>query len=240
METRIKGNLMKPATTIKSALTMLFVLLIASCSNSPTIHLNNLYIDEYVTQSIKESLENQGLQVKINSLEFPDDINSTSIVYSPFVQDPKALDKVEKALEILGYKLDSTNPLVSSNHWYTKNTMGLFIVPQGVIPNSGSNIIDLANHYKSEGCAVPIEIELKPNGIFKYKENGKEELKGIWSITGFPYILLEKEEPYLNYYFEVEKVIVRDQLGKINTTILKPISNHNVIHKCNLVNGVRA
>lgn len=234
-----KGKLMKAKMVIKSILTLFIVLLITSCSNSPTIHLNKLYIDENLAQTIKKSLENKGFQVEVNSLAFPDDINSTSIVYSPFVQGSQALDKVMSALEVLGYELTSINPLFASNHWYTKNTLGLFIVPQGVSPNSGRNIVDLAHHYKSENCAVAAEMELKANGIFKYKENGKEALKGTWSITGFPYILLEKEVPYLNYYYEVEKVVARDQLGEITITRLKPLNNHNVIKKCKLVNGIR-
>ncbi|NMP17085.1 hypothetical protein [Thalassotalea sp. Y01] len=212
---------------------------IIGCSSAPTIHLNKLYLDEKSAKSIQSKLEKEGFNVEVNRHEYPADINSTSIVYSPFVNDSEIVDKVQNALSELDIEVNNVNSLVSSNHWYTKNTLGLFVVPKGITANSGTNTIDLAKVYRSSECETDIEINLKPNGTFSYVEDGNEKLKGVWSITGYPYILLEKKFPFLNYYFEVKKSETSDQIGKINITLLKPVSDNKLIEKCSVIYGVR-
>ncbi|WP_371188715.1 hypothetical protein [Thalassotalea maritima] len=214
--------------------------IIVGCSSAPTVHLNRLYLNENLALSIQAKLEKQGFNVEINQHEYPADITSTSIVYSPFVRDEQIVDTVKEALRELNINVDNVNSLFSSNHWYTQNTLGLFIVPQGVTVNSGKNVADLAKRYESSLCETDIAIDLMPNGTFKSFEKGNQKLKGAWSITSYPYILLENKPTYFNYYFEVEVTEATDRIGKVHITSLKPLSNNPSIKKCKVNYGVRA
>lgn len=88
------------------------------------------------------------------------------------------------------------------------------------------------------GVDKPIEIILSKDGQFSYFEQGQNILTGTWLLTGYPFILLEKEKPYLNFYYEIEKVKRNDQLGIIDIIALKPISNDKIIKKCKMYFGV--
>ncbi|WP_371376892.1 hypothetical protein [Thalassotalea aquiviva] len=223
----------------KYLLSLFFIFIVLGCSSSPTIHLNKRYLDNKAAKAIKSELKQLGFNVEENQLPYPEEITSTSIIYSPFVRDSEIIEKVEHTLNTFGYPLQSINALVSSNHWYTKNSIGLFVVPEHTQPHQGYHVRDLAKRYISTNCAIEIALELKSNGIFHYIEHGQTKLKGVWRTTGYPYILLEKQTPYLSYYYEVGHAQSNDLIGKVNITSLEPISNDNRIQKCPVSFGVR-
>jgi hypothetical protein len=204
-----------------------------------TVHVNKLYLTEQESQNVKVELKNLGLDVKFNELNFPNDISSTSIIYSPFVRDKTAVNKVEDTLIRLGYGVSNISALVSANHWYAKDTVGLYIVPDGVVPNSGKNIEDIAFQYKSEGCDSSTELNLQKNGKFTYKILNDIKVTGSWSITEYPYIFLENEEPYLHYYFEIKRSKKADKISEIEAIDLHPLSSSLIISSCKLTYGER-
>ncbi len=204
-----------------------------------TVHVNKLYLNEQESQNVKVELENLGLDVEFNELNFPNDISSTSIIYSPFVRDNTAVNKVEDTLIRLGYGVSNISALVSANHWYAKDTVGLYIVPDGIAPNSGKNTEDIAFQYKSEGCDSLTELNLQKNGKFTYKVLNDIKITGNWSITEYPYIILENEEPYLHYYFEIKRSKKTDKISEIEVIDLHPLSSSLIISSCKLTYGER-
>lgn len=204
-----------------------------------TIHVNQLYLTDKESQNIQAALEEQGFSVEFNNLLYPTDISSTSIIYSPFVTDKNAVDKLEDTLIFQGYSVSNVNALVSSNHWYTKDTIGLFIVPDGIKPHSGKNIEDIAFQYKSEDCDISSELHLQKNGLFSYKKLDSLNIVGKWSVTGYPYILLENDTPYLHFYYEIIRSKSVDKISEIEVIELKPVNNSSIISNCRLTYGVR-
>jgi len=219
-----------------SVLTCLILTL--ACSTT-TIHVNTLYLNDEKSQNVKVALLEQGFDVEFNELSFPSDIYSTSILYSPFVKKVEAIDTLENTLNSLGYDIGSIRALVASNHWYTKNTIGVFIVPEGVIPNSGKNIEDIAFKYQSEGCDTNIVLSLRRDGKFTYMQLGKLKITGTWSITQYPYIQLNSDEPYLNFYYEITRSKKFDRISEIDIIELQPLDSSLIISKCSMTYGVR-
>jgi hypothetical protein len=201
--------------------------------------VNKTYLNEGESKKIKNEFEKKGFNVEFNEHFYPNDILSTTIIYSPFLSETSAVYSVEDTLSELGYDTINISSLVTSNHWYTKDTMGLYIVPNNVVPNDGKNIKDISHQYKSLNCDTFIELNLKDNGEFLYSPKGEVAVSGKWSLTKYPYILLEKLEPYLSFYFEIKKRKKTDQIGYIDITELHPISFSNVISQCILTYGVR-
>lgn len=209
-----------------------------SCSTT-TVHVNKSYLNESESKNIKNRLEEIGFNVEFNEHAYPDDISSTTILYSPFLKEVTAVDNIENLLLDLGYDINSINSLVASNHWYTKNTMGLYIVPKDVVPNDGKSIEDIAKQYKSVNCDTLAELNLQKNGTFLYSQKGEVSVSGRWSITQYPYIILEKSKPYLDFYFEIKKSKKSDQISNMEITELQPINSSDLISDCKLTYAVR-
>jgi len=213
-------------------------MMMLSCSTT-TVHVNETYLTEIESNNIKNRLEKLGLTVEFNEHTYPDDIASTTILYSPFLKETSAVNNVENTLLELGYDINNINSLVASNHWYTKNTMGLYIIPRGVDPHNGKSVEDIAKQYKSVDCDNLAELNLYKNGKFLYSSKGEKSVSGQWSITEYPYIILKKTEPYLDFYFEIKKSTKSDQISKIEVTELQPINNSDIISDCTLTYGIR-
>jgi hypothetical protein len=155
------------------------------------------------------------------------------------VKDHSSIDKIEATLIELGYNIKSIDALVASNHWYTKNTVGLYLVPEGYEPNSDNNIKNIAFHYQSEECETTTELHLLKSGRFTYKIASNIIITGRWSITEYPYILLENDDPYLSFYYEIKKSQRVDKISKIEVIELHPVNNAQIITNCKLIYGVR-
>lgn len=214
------------------------LLLCAACSTT-TVHVNKLYLSDKQSNEVKTLLELQGLAVEFNELNFPKELYSTTILYSPFVKEEHAVDNIENTLHQLGYDVGDISALVASNHWYTKNTIGLYIVPDGVSPNSGKNIEDIAFEYRSEKCDKEIALTLEKNSVFTYKRSDDIKIIGNWSITEYPYILLENKAPYVHQYFEISRSKRVDKISEIDIIALQPMSSSLIILDCKLTYGER-
>ncbi|GAA6171827.1 hypothetical protein NBRC116592_14970 [Colwellia sp. KU-HH00111] len=226
---------------IQELIILLYVSLLIGCSTT-TVHVNTRYLNDIDSQTIKSELKAKGLKVEFNDLVFPENITSTSILYSPFISNKVALSQIENILATSGFHVEDISALVAANHWYTKDTIGLFIVPDGIHPNSGKNSEDIALQYQSEQCDKSIQLNLQKNGKFTYEFSTAQEnmkLTGTWSITGYPYILLESEDPYLHYYLEVSRNKAMDKISEIMLVKLTPLTNSPVISNCTFLHGIR-
>lgn len=224
----------------KLLLLLLLSMILAGCSAPTVIHLNKRYLSEEKAQAVKKQLENEGFDVEVNELKFPREITSTSIIHSPLLLEPDALTKTENVIVNMGYELDAITSLASNNHWYTKNTVGLYIVPDGVSTVNSVTLSTLAGKYESRDCDIASSINLSSDGTFSYQDSEQKSLTGRWSISGYPYILLEKPSIHLNYYFEIEESEIIDKIGKVLITTLKPRSSAREINKCDMKTGLRS
>lgn len=225
---------------INFLLLLLVSTIIAGCAAPTVIHLNKRYLSDEKAQAVKHELESAGFDVEVNELKFPREITSTSIVHSPLLLEPDALKKTENVIVNLGYELDAITSLASNNHWYTKNTVGLYIVPDGVSTVNSVTLSTLAGTYESRDCDITSSINLSSDGTFSYQDSENKSLTGRWSISGYPYILLEKPSIHLNYYFEIEESEVIDKIGKVSITTLQPRSSAREINKCEMQAGLRS
>lgn len=225
---------------IKTILSTLALISLVGCTSPTTVHLNKRYINENDAQTVKTELENAGFEVEINEHKFPREITSTSIVHSLFLSEPDSIDKTEKVLNQLGYKLGAITSLTSNNHWYTKNTVGLYIVPEGVSTLNSVTLSTLAGKYESQDCERTSSLNLSSDGTFSYYDNENKPLTGRWSISGYPFILLEKPSIHFSYYFEIEESEIIDKIGKVSITRLKPRSGAREINKCDMQTGLRS
>ncbi|WP_394174763.1 hypothetical protein [Thalassotalea litorea] len=230
---------MKISNKSYQSLVFLLSLLLLSACTSPTVHLNHRYLNESDTSELTYSIQQNEDQIELNTLPFPDDVTETTILYSPFLRDPELIDNVRESLQQTGYEKITVRSLVASNHWYTKNTIGVFAVPTGTLPNIGKRAIDFAHLYKSENCESMIQLTLMQDGKFSLDAGKNEDVQGTWKVTSYPYLLLENQDPYIHFYFEIFRETGSDQVGKIEFLKLKPLSNSEQIASCILSFGLR-
>ena len=103
-------------------------------------------------------------------------------------------------------------------------------------PNSGSWY---GNNSPQNDQLFSVRGNLQKNGKFTYKIFDDIKITGSWSITGYPYILLENEEPYLHYYFEIKRSKKVDKISEIEVIDLQPVSSSLIISNCKLTYGER-
>jgi hypothetical protein len=177
------------------------------CTSQTTVHLYSLYLSDSSTKTVKDTLESAGFDVEVNQLPFPNDIQQSSILYSPLIKDREAINIVIEQLLLLNYPIYLNQPLVAGKHFYTKNNLGLFILPNS--ETIEKKTIDIANEYKSENCNYTVSLNLYKNGTYELSftqlpyADITDYLKGVWRITEYPYISLGPKGGHEWFYFKV-------------------------------------
>lgn len=216
----------------------------AACS-STKVHLYTRYLSAEETQGVTKNLEALGFDVVANTLVFPDDIEQSTVLYSPFVEGENSINVLIDSLEQSGWGISSVKPIFSGNHYYTKNSVGLLLLPDGVVKNDQVTVQDLANEYESKKCKSTIKLRLNSDATYQFlyandAYNENEQLKGNWQITSYPYIELISLNKAWRFYYEIHKNIESDVVGKIEIIELKPVDDQYSLPKCIYVNGIRA
>lgn len=235
-------NVIKVKLMFKTAFPIFLLLLLTACT-SPKVILYAKYLTPEQQKLIEEKLKATDLNVEANQLDFPKDIITTTLLYSPISKSQKKVDQTIKVFDDLGWPIISTSPLFTNNHWIKANSIGVFVVPDGITPNSGETMNDIAGRYKGENCQKEqLSISLKENG--SYRITGQLKDKGLntgrWKVTSFPYIELHATNQEWWFYFEVKRDQHSDQLGLVNTTTLNPANNYYVLNLCTFVSGIRS
>lgn len=220
-----------------------FFTLLAGCS-ATTVHIYGKYLSETQQKEIIEIVKEQGLQAELNTLNFPASVRHSSIVYSPMMNDTKSIEALIPSLERSGWSILSSTALFTENHWFQKDTIGLFVVPEGVTPHLGESMAELADTYQGIQCNQPLALVLTSNGQYYFKdESDKKVLEafatGEWKIRSFPYIEMKANKGYWWFYFTVKKSETTDVIGKIALTTLEPVNNYSVLKGCQFQSGIR-
>lgn len=216
---------------------------LVACS-STEVHLYTRYLSDTEIEKISSKLDESNFKVVPNTLSFPENIYQSTLIYSPFIKGEKTLDSLIKSLIEVGWSIPSVEALVSGNHWYSKESVGLFLLPEGVkqkdkIPNQ-----DLANDYESRNCDTIVSIRLNKNSTYQLSFTNKtnertDHLKGNWKIRSYPYIELTSFNERWWFYFEIEQKVESDKVSKIDIIELKPVESYSLFPNCSFVNGVR-
>jgi len=219
-----------------------FVLLFG-CSTT-TVHIYGKYLSEPQQREIIAIVKEQGLQAELNELNFPASVSHSSIVYSPMMNDTKSIEALIPSLEQSGWPILSSSALFTDNHWFQKDTIGLFVVPDGVIPHAGESMVEIADSYRGMNCNQQLTLVLTRNGEYFFKDvHNKKVLEefasGEWKIRSYPYIEMKANKGYWWFYFTVKKSETSDMVGKIDLTTLEPVNDYSVLKGCQFQTGIR-
>ena len=227
-----------------SVLLMCFFIL--SCS-STKVHLYTRYLSVVDTEAVTKNLEEVGFDVIANTLVFPDGIEQSTLLYSPFVEGENTLNILIDTLANIGWLVPNVQPIFAGNHYYTKNSVGLLLLPDGGRQSDKVTRQDLVNEYESENCQASMTLRLNSDASYQFlylnkasaQSRKSEQLTGSWQITSYPYIELTSLNKMWRFYYEIQKDIETDVVGKIEIIELKPVDDHYTLPKCSFLYGLR-
>ncbi len=216
---------------------------IMACS-STKVHLYTRYLTDSQVKEISKELENSDFDVIPNTLSFPDTVHDSTLLYSPFIQGEDRLEAITNSLTKLGWYIPNVNSLVSGNHWYKKNSVGLFLLPEGIKQNDKMARQDLANVYESRNCSTSVKVYLNVDQTYQFvfaqkAEEQTEHLTGTWKMRSYPYIELTSNNEMWWFYFKIEKKLETDKVSKIDIVELHPEDNYNFFPNCSFAYGIR-
>ncbi|WP_286235665.1 DUF5004 domain-containing protein [Thalassotalea sediminis] len=222
---------------------ILIFIFLNGCSTTK-VYLYKRYLSDEDVLLITQKLEALDYKVENNTLAFPDEIQKSTILYSPFVEGKDNLDDFISVINQLGWPDVDVQPLFKGNHWYSKNSIGLFLITEGMEQNDKVLSQDLVNQYMSDKCDLSAKLILNQDNTYQISyendpNNKTEHKSGKWELTGYPYIQLTSSNGYWTFYFEIHKNIITDLIGKVELLELKPLSSHSVYPHCSFVYGVR-
>jgi len=222
---------------------ILFCITLLACS-STEVHLYTRYLSDTEIEKISSQLEASNFKVVTNTLAFPETIHQSTLLYSPFIKGDNTLERLINSLTNIDWAIPRVESLVSGNHWYSKNSVGLFLLPDGVKQKDSIANQDLANNYESRNCDTLVNLYLYKNNTYRLSFTNKnnertDHLKGSWKIRSYPYIELTSTNERWWFYFEIEQKVESDNVSKINIIELKPVDRYSLFPKCSFVNGIR-
>ncbi len=225
-------------------LSVLIISITLIACSSTEVHLYTRYLSDAEIEKISSKLNKSNFKVVPNTLAFPEKINRSTLLYSPFISGEGTLDILINSLSDIGWAIPNVEALVAGNHWYSKDSVGLFLLPEGVKQRDKIANQDLANDYESRNCSTSVNIRLNKNNTYQLSFTNKthertDHLKGSWKIRSYPYIELTSFNERWWFYFEIEQKVESDKVSKIKTIELKPVENYSFFPNCSFVNGVR-
>ena len=227
-------------------ITLAFIFVVSGCASHPTVYLYGKYLEPSKVQALSEQLTNQGLNVEVNDFDFPTSVSTNTLLYSLLLQSPEAIDNTTNIAENAGYSVNSIQSLTQGNHWYTKNSLALFVFPDGNRPSGTLLAQDLIHRYIAKGCGNGQRLTLHKDGAYTLSlqtPTSLENAKGKWKFRQFPYLeLQEPNSPYANYYFEISRVESEDKVSKLDLThlhLLNANSANPLASECVFTYGVR-
>ena len=219
---------------------------IFACS-STKVHLYTRYLSAEETEAVTKNLEGLGFDVIANTLVFPDEVQQSTLLYSPFVEGENTLNILIDTLAKIGWLVPNVQPIFAGNHYYTKNSVGLLLLPDGGRQSDKVTRQDLVNEYESENCQASMTLRLNSDASYQFlylnkasaQSRKSEQLTGSWQITSYPYIELTSLNKMWRFYYEIQKDIETDVVGKIEIIELKPVDDHYTLPKCSFLYGLR-
>ena len=222
---------------------VLLIFFLSACS-STKVHVNHRYIDNQTLRDITSTLEQAGFEVETNEFAFPNNISQSTVVYSPMISNKDAVNNIQDLLAQRSWHVPGVQPLVSGKHWFTKDSIGLYLLPEGINPHNRSSKADLVNVYQSRNCETEASISLSEDGKFEIAlaqaVDDDRSLKGTWFVRNYPVLELKPDDDLWPWYFELSNDVEVDQISAIEITELTPLDQYVLFRGCHFVAGTRA
>lgn len=233
---------MKDVRWLRLLLVLLLCIFSVSCS-STRIHLNTRYMTEQQAAQITGVLNDAGFEVLPNTFRYPVSIYQSTLLYSPLVQDKNAVNKIVSTLADINWSVPAIRLFMANNHMFKKDSIGLFLLPEGIAPPSRTAMQDLANRYTSKQTSHNLTLVFGETGDYTIERQSKNDreiqFKGKWRVKGYPYLELSTEDKEWFYYFEVQKYTDTDKIGDIDVIELVPLDTYPFCPDCRFVFGLR-
>lgn len=222
--------------------------MLCSCTSKPTIYVYAKYLNDHQRKKINDTIvQSQRFHVEINDFALPTDISQNTLLYSILLLDPEAIDTASNLAASAGFPIKKYQALTQGNHWYTKNSMALFLLPKDKDAAQGLFQQDLVNTYKSKNCDKVAALILKKDGSFSLlmspdvQTHNNSPIKGSWLYRQYPFIELQREtSSYADYYFEIKQYRASDNVSDINFIELKYLNAQSLIPEgCSFLIGTR-
>lgn len=220
------------------------LLMITGCSHTQ-VHLYGRYLSPAQTEQLRSSLQKQGFAVTVNDLAFPAQVQQNTLITGLLMDRPDEADQLRTILGQQGWPLQRVESMVHGNHWYSGNTVGLFLLPPGVTTQQTQHPKDLSYLYQGVSCASPASLELQANQRFLIHTNATDNLnaamlQGQWRIRQYPYLELQADaDPNWFYYLEISQTQSMDQISGVNEIRLTPLQSYPAFAGCFFEYGVR-
>ncbi|NVK56556.1 MAG: hypothetical protein HWE26_13160 [Alteromonadaceae bacterium] len=234
---------MKPANFVL----FLFILFLCGCANNPTIYVYAKYLNSTEKEKIKAVfVGTDKYRVELNELDLPTTIANNTLLYSPLLRDPNAIESVAELAAIAGYPVQRTQGLTQGNHWYTKNSLALFLLPSNRNARQGLFLQDLVNKYEAKHCEPANSLLLAKDGSFKLisesdQDAGNNDLhSGTWKYRQYPYVELQLYgSSYADYYFQIKQFEGADKVSAIQFIELVSLNADMLPEGCSFIVGTR-
>lgn len=225
-------------------LILLPLILLTGCSSPPTVYVYAKYLDENQKNILSTQFEKENYTVEFNRLDFPTTITENSMLYSLFLQDSELINRAKSIVENMGLPLENVNALTSGNHWYTKNSVALFLFPNNKSAVGAFFRQDLIQTYQAKDCGGDHLLVLNEDGTFTLIEKSFSEeqqvTKGSWLYRQHPYVELQKDgAKYSEYYFEISGFTESDKVSEIEFVKLTYLNSSHFVEGCSFLYGLR-
>ena len=217
-------------------------MLLAGCTNTK-VHLYTKYLSEEETHKVTKELEKNKFTVIKNTLSIPENLDESTVIYSPLSVSTDHVSVVLDTLSKIGWADIQTENFVKGNHWYKKNNFGLILIPKGLVKTELKLNDEISQRYVGSDCETHVEIYLHSNNIYtvKYKDGSKViTKKGSWKVTQYPYLELSDADGFMPMYFQVVKRTEQDFIGKVNVIEIEPLQSYQIFSNCKFRHGVRS
>lgn len=216
-------------------------LLLSACSTTKVV-LYARYLDDDARRVVTESLENKGFEVQTNEYAFPENINHNALIYAPVTSKQAHVDSIVSGVAESGWEIFTLQPLKSNNHWYTRNTYGLFLVPEDVNLQAGVTTRDLVGNYDSTQCDGQLTLSLGKDYTARVVAGSSPEplWEGRWRVKAMPVLELFVDSEFeWPMYFEVGQSREVDKISAIDILRLTPVDDYRLLQFCHFASGER-
>ena len=207
------------------------LLLTTACSTTTEVQLFTQYLSGEEQDSITKLLQQNDFQVVPNSVEVPDGLHQTSLIYSPLNNN---IDQVNRLIDILAdssFGMPALELTGKENHYYGRRTVGLYIVPTEHLKTKTISSV-YATEYNGRCLTVDANLRLNNDGTaslisYFWDESSNRDLSaqsnGQWYYQDHKiYLSIDDNEPS---QFEVTR---REQRGK-NGFVEIRLKNNNLV-----------
>ena len=229
---------------MRTNLLLLFmVMFLSGCASNLKIHVYAKYLEEAEKQDIKSAFASlEDVQVELNEFDFPATVTQNTMLYSLLLSDPESIDAVSGVAESVGLPIGQIQEFSQGNHWYTNNSIALFLYPQNKEKTGPLFRQDLINTYQGQACGEAIALSLKEDGSFRLENKPSfDPVVGTWAYRQYPYVELKiKGSDYSSYYFEIQQTRDTDQISDIDIVKLHSLNTGYLPEGCAFLVGTRS